>query len=218
MDGLGGGLVGAAGPGDHGGVGGLSVKALRLLGGPHDDDFGNDAGLSARNAATYKTPRWPPVSTSRRRLCFIKAHFVPRGAGSGWRGKTNKQKKKKNLTDHFFFFTATPRGDGRGQCAVTLRAGKSGCCPSERDPAAFFLLRTASRPSAIGALVTMLGGSLVSLHRGRFWGSLSSTEEEESTTGLRDASPRDRERERERENIHPSQPRRTESGPRCFLL
>lgn len=37
MDGLGGGLVGAAGPGDHGGVGGLAVKALRLLGGPHGD-------------------------------------------------------------------------------------------------------------------------------------------------------------------------------------
>ena len=125
--------------------------------------------------------------------------------------QTSKKKKKKNLTDHFFFFTATPRGDGRGQCAVTLRAGKSGCCPSERDPAAFFLLRTASRPSAIGALVTMLGGSLVSLHRGRFWGSLSSTEEEESTTGLRDASPRDREREREREKTstrhNPEEPR-----------
>ena len=37
MDGLSGGLIRAAGPGDHGSVGGLAVKALCLLGAPHDD-------------------------------------------------------------------------------------------------------------------------------------------------------------------------------------
>lgn len=37
MDWLGGGLIWTAGPGDHGSVGGLAVKAVWLLGGPHDD-------------------------------------------------------------------------------------------------------------------------------------------------------------------------------------
>lgn len=54
VDGLGGGLIRTAGPGDHGSVGGLAVKALWLLGGPHDG-FGRETLDSwATNVTTYK--------------------------------------------------------------------------------------------------------------------------------------------------------------------
>lgn len=108
MDGLGGGLIGTAGSGDHGSVGGLAVKALRLLGGPHDD-FERDAGITwlKKNIFFVKNFFLPHIKPRRRtawiqltkQVAFHKAHFVPCRLEVDGESKPDCP-----------LFTATPRG------------------------------------------------------------------------------------------------------------
>ena len=151
VDGLGGGLVGAAGPGDHGRVGGLAVEALRLLGGPHDGDgfrggsWTLDGGL-LRHIFTDNRAVWR------------RAHCVPCGLEEEVDGEDEP--------DSPLFIASFPAGEktsSRGgcpsSCSRTSSSGKSAWCPCSlrcclRATYAACLPQTA-------ALATLLGGSLV---------------------------------------------------------
>lgn len=114
VHGLGGGLVRAAGPGDHGSVGGLAVKALRLLGGPHDDFGGGwwkgrEGGREGRGRAGLLGQKCydiqaEPTPTTR--------PVVPLGAGYVTEStlcsmQAAERMEKTNQTVHF----SPPRGE-----------------------------------------------------------------------------------------------------------
>ena len=164
VDGLGGGLVGAAGPGDHGRVGGLGVEALRLLGGPHDaDGFRGGSWTLDRGLLRH-------IITENRAV-WRRAHCVP--------CRLEAEVDGEDEPDSPLFIASFPAGEktsSRGgcpsSCSRTSSAGKSGwgprslrCCLRATDAAC--LPQTA-------ALTTPLGGSLVRVpvslrRRGRFW-------------------------------------------------
>lgn len=149
--------------------------------------------ILGRQMLRHTSPRWQTTrSHLTAQVTFHKAHFVPCKLEVDGENKPDSP------------VTAAPQANSRGRCSFTLRAGKSGWDPS-REALRCFLPGTLLRLSTIGALLTLLGGSLVrvpvSLHHGRFW--FVQQHRKKMLTGLRYSPPRPK-------NIHPLWPRRTE--------
>lgn len=95
-NGLGGGLVGAAGPGDHGGVGGLAIKAIGLLGGAHCGIERRWTPLAARLVTHGAYIKGGDGELTARRVyaaaqvMWRRAYFASCRHGGGRRGQTTR--------------------------------------------------------------------------------------------------------------------------------
>lgn len=118
-----------------------------------------DSGLGT---LPHTNPRWQTAWIHlTAQVMFHKAHFVP------CRVEVDGENKP-----HGPLFVATPRGNSRGRCALTLRAGKSGWNPFNVTLRCFLLV-TLLRLCKLAPFITMLGGSLVQIPVSLYHGRLS---------------------------------------------